>query len=135
MRFFSRASPQLAWFMMYTSLCVLGFVLTFSLMFGAHSYNYSSLKPSMYSCYLLLLGVFDWADFIRTDPVGPIMFMVFCIVMTMVLINIFMTILMEVYAEVCSFLPLLILMRYCGDNHFQIGLTVCLSVNHTFFPR
>ena len=95
-----RASPQLAWFMVYTSLCVLGFVLTFSLMFGAHSYNYSSLKPSMYSCYLLLLGVFDWADFIRTDPVGPIMFMVFCIVMTMVLINIFMTILMEVYAEV-----------------------------------
>ena len=58
------------------------------------------IKQSMFSCYLLLLGVFDWSDFIRTDPLGPGMFMIFCIVMTFILINIFLTILMEVYAEV-----------------------------------
>lgn len=95
-----RAAIHVSWFMIYTSLMVFGFVLSLTLMLGTQCYNYSGVKRSMFSSYLLLLGVFEWSDFLTNDPLGPIMFIMFCLIMTFILMNIFLTILMDVYSEV-----------------------------------
>jgi Polycystin cation channel. len=95
-----RAAPKLAIFCSYISLWVMAFVVFSFLLFGAERFNFHSLQRSIYSLNLLLLGVFDWNDFISRPYIGPILFVVYCIIMTFMLMNIFMTILMEFYAVV-----------------------------------
>ena len=95
-----RAAPKLILFCFYISLWVFAFIMFSFLLLGSERYNFSSIQRSTYSLNLLLLGVFDWEDF-RARPIsGPLLFVTYCIIMTFMLMNIFMTILMEVYAAV-----------------------------------
>ena len=95
-----RAAPQLMLFCFYISLWVFAFIIFSFLLLGSERYNFHSIQRSTYSLNLLLLGVFDWEDF-RARPIsGPLLFVAYCIIMTFMLMNIFMTILMEVYAVV-----------------------------------
>ena len=95
-----RAAPKLTIFCFYISLWVFAFIIFSFLLLGSERYNFSSIQRSTYSLNLLLLGVFDWEDF-RARPIsGPLLFVTYCIIMTFMLMNIFMTILMEVYAVV-----------------------------------
>ena len=95
-----RAAPRLIIFCIYISLWVFAFILFFFLLLGSERYNFSSIQRTTYSLNLLLLGVFDWADFEARPISGPLLFVVYIIIMTFMLMNIFMTILMEVYAVV-----------------------------------
>ena len=93
-----QASPILGQFMIYISIHITAFVIFSHLIFGAERYNFSTFQRSLYSMNLLLLGKFDWHDFECRPGLGPLIFMVYCIIMTFILMSIFMIILMDVYA-------------------------------------
>lgn len=95
-----RAAPRISYFIAYISIHMFGFVTFSYLLFGSERYNFSSMQRSVYSLNLLLLGVFDWKDFMSRPKMGPFFFMSYVVLMTFMLMNIFMTILMEIYAIV-----------------------------------
>ena len=95
-----RAGPKVLYFLIFITLQLVSFVFFSFLLFGASKFNFSSFQRSLYSLNLLLLGVFEFSDYQVVPVLGPLLFMTYSIMMTFMLMNIFMTILIEVYAEV-----------------------------------
>ena len=67
--------------------------------FGAHIDNYSTPSGAMMSLFRALLGDFEYLEIQKVDPVaGPLLFVVYILLVGFILLNMFIAIL----AEVCQ---------------------------------
>lgn len=71
----------------------------FNMAFGAHIDNYSTPSGAMMSLFRALLGDFEYLEIQKVDPVaGPLLFVVYILLVGFILLNMFIAIL----AEVCQ---------------------------------
>eukprot|EP01043_Picozoa_sp_COSAG02_P000230 COSAG02_NODE_4_length_69935_cov_46.806590_38_plen_95_part_00 len=74
--------------------------------FGAHIDNYSTPSGAMMSLFRALLGDFEYLEIQKVDPVaGPLLFVVYILLVGFILLNMFIAILAEVpnsFSSGCS---------------------------------
>ena len=81
----------------------ISFVQLMHLIFGAYLEAYSTLVKSMDSAFQIMLGKFDVSQFMLTNPVlGPIIFSAYNIMIVFILLNIFVSIVVEAFEQVRS---------------------------------
>ena len=97
-----RAAPKIIVFFIFFGLHILAYMSAGHMLFGAHRYAFKDVQTSLYTIFQMLLGVFDKRDFSSVPYLGRLYFYVFVVVMTVMIMNIFMTILMEVFALVSA---------------------------------
>ena len=92
--------------------------------FGSHIENYSTAGSAMMSLFRALLGDFEYSAIQKVDSVaGPLLFVVYILLVGFILLNMFIAILAEVLQQYP--VHLLLLARPCID-------VVALSFPHIF---
>ena len=72
----------------------------FNMAFGTHLANYSTPESAMMSLFRALLGDFEYFDLTNTDPVaGPLLFIIYILLVGFILLNMFIAILSEAYGK------------------------------------
>ena len=97
----STAAPPLMSFMIVFSIFYVAYSILFYAMFGAILPEYRSFLFTIETLFNTVMGAFDF-EVIRENNriLGPIIFFSFMMIMVMILLNVFLTILMDSYAEV-----------------------------------
>ena len=81
----------------FSSIVFLSSGQAFNMAFGAHIDNYSTSTGAMMSLFRALLGDFEYFDIQKVDPVaGPLLFVVYILLVGFILLNMFIAILAEV---------------------------------------
>jgi len=100
-RTLSTASEPLISFMLVFAIFYLAFCSIYYLIFGTIMAEYKSMISTIESLFNILLGGFDFNSMEEADRVyGPILFFSFMMIMVMILMNTFLTILMDAFADV-----------------------------------
>lgn len=100
-RTLSTASEPLLSFMLVFGIFYVAFCSIYYLIFGSIMSEYKSMISTIESCFNILLGGFDFNSMEEADRIyGPILFFSFMMIMVMILMNTFLTILMDAFAEV-----------------------------------
>jgi hypothetical protein len=100
-RTLSTAKAPLLSFMMVFSIFYIAYCSIYYLVFGSTMYDYRSMISTIESLFNTLLGGFDFNSIEHADRLfGPALFFSFMLIMVMILMNIFLTILMDAFAEV-----------------------------------
>lgn len=71
--------------------------------FGYHAKNYVDLSWAYFQVYLMFVGVFDFTAINNSEfsnPIAPVFFVVFMIIFNLILINLFISIILNNYREV-----------------------------------
>ena len=90
------ATKDLLWFGMFFSIVFFAFSIAFYLIFGPEVYNYSDFIYTMESLITAILGKFHFQEIVEADRLlGPIFFFFFMGTITFLLINMFLTIIIE----------------------------------------
>lgn len=85
-------------FMIYTASAMV--------LFGAELEEYSSIARAATSVFIVLLGGFDWDALSGVDlPLAMVWFWTYCILVQLIMLNMLLAIVMDVYTEVKSGLP------------------------------
>ena len=94
------AGPLMSFMIVFTVFYIAYCVLFYSL-FGSILPEYSSLLVTIETLFNTVMGAFDF-EIIRENnrTLGPIIFFSFMMIMVMILLNVFLTILMDSFAEV-----------------------------------
>ena len=94
------ASPLMS-FMMVFAVFYFAYCILFYAMFGSILPEYRSFLTTIETLFNTIMGAFDF-EIIRDNnrSLGPIIFLSFMIIMVMILLNVFLTILMDAFAEV-----------------------------------
>lgn len=97
----STAASPLMSFMIVFSIFYVAYSILFYAMFGAILPEYRSFLSTIETLFNTVMGAFDF-DIIRENDriLGPIIFFSFMMIMVMILLNVFLTILMDSFAEV-----------------------------------
>ena len=97
----STAISPLMSFMIVFSIFYVAYSILFYAMFGAILPEYRSFLSTIETLFNIVMGAFDF-EVIRENNriLGPIIFFSFMMIMVMILLNVFLTILMDSYAEV-----------------------------------
>ena len=97
----STAASPLMSFMIVFSIFYVAYSILFYAMFGAILPEYRSFLFTIETLFNTIMGAFDF-EIIRENNriLGPIIFFSFMMIMVMILLNVFLTILMDSYAEV-----------------------------------
>ena len=97
----STAASPLMSFMIVFSIFYLAYSILFYAMFGSMLPEYRSFLSTIETLFNTVMGAFDF-EIIRENNriLGPIIFFSFMMIMVMILLNVFLTILMDSYAEV-----------------------------------
>lgn len=97
----STAASPLMSFMIVFSIFYLAYSILFYAMFGAILPEYRSFLFTIETLFNTVMGAFDFGIIRENNRVlGPIIFFSFMMIMVMILLNVFLTILMDSYAEV-----------------------------------
>ena len=84
--------------MFFIVFCATG--QAFNMAFGTHLLHYSTSASSMMTLFRALLGDFEYFDLQRTDSVaGPLLFILFVLLVGFILLNMFIAILAEAYSK------------------------------------
>ena len=97
----STAASPLMSFMIVFSIFYIAYSILFYAMFGAILPEYHSFLSTIETLFNTIMGAFDF-EIIRENNriLGPAIFFSFMMIMVMILLNVFLTILMDSYAEV-----------------------------------
>ena len=97
----STAASPLMSFMIVFSIFYIAYSILFYAMFGAILPEYRSFLSTIETLFNTVMGAFDF-EVIRENNriLGPTIFFSFMMIMVMILLNVFLTILMDSYAEV-----------------------------------
>eukprot|EP01052_Picozoa_sp_SAG31_P008750 SAG31_NODE_447_length_15579_cov_5.713871_9_plen_306_part_00 len=94
------ACYPIASFLIMFFIVFMGCSQAFNMTFGPYMEDYSSLGVSMMSLFRALLGEFDYNSMARIDRIiGPLLFLVFMLLVLFVLLNMFIAILAEAYEK------------------------------------
>lgn len=97
----STAASPLMSFMIVFSIFYVAYSILFYAMFGAILPEYRSFLFTVETLFNTVMGAFDFEIIRENSPIlGPIIFFSFMMIMVMILLNVFLTILMDSYAEV-----------------------------------
>ena len=97
----STAAPPLMSFMIVFSIFYIAYSILFYAMFGAILPEYRSFLFTIETLFNTVMGAFDFEVIKENNRIlGPIIFFSFMMIMVMILLNVFLTILMDSYAEV-----------------------------------
>ena len=95
---FKKSMKELFSFGLIFLIVWLSFVQTIYLIFNAQSYQFFSFMATMETCFQIILGKFNADVFYNTDSfMGPAIFIVYNVCIIFVMLNIFITILLEYY--------------------------------------
>jgi len=96
-----KASDFLAGFLMVFIVCLLGFVMLGTLVFGNNSRNYYSADASVSSIFRLILSDFDYKHLKQISPqVAPVFFYSYSIILFFVMLNMFIAIINDAFKDV-----------------------------------
>lgn len=95
-----QAAITMCWIVFYNSVWITGFMLCLHILLGDSAYNFNTLLRTLYSSYMLQLGVFEWDDFLDKEPLGPIFFIAYCVLVYFILLNLFIAALMEKFSSI-----------------------------------
>lgn len=94
-----RASPDLLSFIFIFLIVFLGFSFMGLLLFGDALKTFSSFGNSLYSCFYMILGDFP-SEVIKVNQIlGPIFFFLFVFLVFFIMLNMFLAIINDAYAE------------------------------------
>lgn len=97
----STAATPLMSFMIVFSIFYIAYSILFYAMFGAILPEYRSFISTIETLFNTIMGAFDFGIIRENNRIlGPIIFFSFMMIMVMILLNVFLTILMDSYAEV-----------------------------------
>jgi len=94
-----RASPDLLSFIFIFLIVFLGFSFMGLLLFGDALDSFSSFGNSLYSCFYMILGDFNLDVFKANQILGPIFFFLFVFLVFFIMLNMFLAIINDAYAE------------------------------------
>ena len=97
----SRAAMPLLSFLMVFAIFYIAYSILFYALFGPVLVEYSSFLTTIKTLFNTVMGAFDF-EIVRENNrlFGPIIFFSFMMIMVMILMNVFLTILMDSFAEV-----------------------------------
>ena len=94
----------------------------FNMAFGAHIDGYSTASGAMMSLFRALLGDFEYSAIQKVDPVtGPLLFVVFILLVGFILLNMFIAILAEAYLLPSIYIA-------CLSRSLCLCVSLCVSV-------
>lgn len=96
----SRASQDLSLFCITLGLLLFGFVLMSHNLFGTVLESYSTPEHAFITCFLLLMGDFDYNELSESGIFGQIFFWFYMIFMFLIMVNVFIAILTDSYTAV-----------------------------------
>ncbi|EDO38971.1 predicted protein, partial [Nematostella vectensis] len=97
----STAVEPLLSFLLVFLIFYLAYSSIYYLVFGSGIYEYRSMVSTIETLFSTLLGGYDYHAIANHDPIlGPALFFSFQMIMVMILMNVFLTILMDAFAEV-----------------------------------
>ncbi|XP_048589739.1 polycystic kidney disease protein 1-like 2 isoform X2 [Nematostella vectensis] len=97
----STAVEPLLSFLIVFLIFYLAYSSIYYLVFGSGIYEYRSMVSTIETLFSTLLGGYDYHAIANHDPIlGPALFFSFQMIMVMILMNVFLTILMDAFAEV-----------------------------------
>ena len=100
---FKRSLNELTSFAVVFLVLLMSFVQAFYILMNNESTLFSSLAQSIYACFQIILGKFDANTFYTSkSKLSPFLFVAFNIVVVFVMINIFVSILIENFHLACQ---------------------------------
>jgi len=99
----TRAGSDLFHFGIVMGTVFMSYVVAGMFLFGRRMHDFSSEPVSINTCFLIMLGDFDWEELGWEHPLtAAIWFWSYMVVMMMLMLNMLMAIIMDVYTEVKS---------------------------------
>jgi len=99
----TRAGSDLFHFGIVMAAVFMSYVVAGMFLFGRRMHEFSSEPLSVNTCFLMMLGDFDWEELGWEHPLtAAIWFWSYMVVMNLLLLNMLMAIIMDVYTEVKS---------------------------------
>jgi len=99
----TRAGSDLFHFGIVMATVFMSYVVAGMFLFGRRIHGFSSEPTTINTCFLMMLGDFDWEELGWEHPMtAQIWFWSYMIVMMMLMLNMLMAIIMDVYTEVKS---------------------------------
>merc|ERR1719498_646362 len=93
-----RAGPDFFHFFIVFALVFFAFTVSGMLLFGNRLWNFSDFRLACNECFLLVWGDFDYDELTATDPLtAGVWFSLFIVLGVMLLVNMLMAIVMDVY--------------------------------------
>lgn len=84
--------------MIIIMLCWFGYAVAGMFIFGRRMYNFSSFEMSVNTCFLVMLGDFDWEELSQEHPLtAALWFWTFGIFVSIIQLNMVMAVIMDVY--------------------------------------
>lgn len=97
----AQCSHDLKSFLIVFVIVFFAFVQMFSLLFGLHMLDFSSLVNSAETSFGMMTGKFDFESMCNAQPIlGPLAFFIFILMAPMVLLNIFLTLIISAFETV-----------------------------------
>ena len=97
----NQCSKDLKSFCIVFCVVFFSFVQMFYLLFGLHMKDFGSFINSAETTFGMMTGKFDFDSMVRASPfLGPVAFFVFVLIASMVLINIFLTLIISAFETV-----------------------------------
>ncbi|OQR87314.1 ryanodine-inositol 1,4,5-triphosphate receptor Ca2 channel (RIR-CaC) family protein [Achlya hypogyna] len=92
------AASDLVAFVFIFVFIFFGYAVMGFLLFGNHVRDYRSLSSSLAACFQMLLGAFDYASFLNSNPaMAGVFFFTYMVSIFLVLVNMFVAIISEYY--------------------------------------
>lgn len=98
-----RSTPDLVHYFIVLVTIFLSYAVAGMYLFGRRLHSFHSLSTAINTCFLMMLGDFDWEELSAEHPTtAGLWFWTYMILMGQLMLNIFMAIVMDVYTEVKS---------------------------------
>ena len=91
---------ELKIFLIVFAIIFFAFASLFLFMFSNTLREFSGILPALQTCFKMMLGKFDFQAMQRANAFSPVLFFVFSVMNSMVLINIMLTIILQAFAIV-----------------------------------
>ena len=91
---------ELKIFLIVFATIFFAFASLFLFMFSNTLEDFSNILPALQTCFKMMLGKFDFQAMQRANAFSPVLFFVFSVMNSMVLINIMLTIILQAFAIV-----------------------------------
>jgi hypothetical protein len=96
-----RSLPDVAHFLIVLLLVFFAYSVAGMFLFGHRMLIFSELKFALFSCFLIMLGNFDFAELSEEHLFSAcIWFFTFMIIVALIMLNMFLAIIMDIYTEV-----------------------------------
>ena len=96
----SRCWGELSYFFIAFAVIFFAFCALFYFMFRTRIPEFSRIIGSIVMCFSMMLGKFDFQEMKEANTLSPILFFVFSVLNSMILINIMLTIILQAFNEI-----------------------------------